>query len=50
MKHFQVCIPLEISNCKEIEDWDTCRECNEGYYLDSNNNCTEYPLEIIKNC
>lgn len=43
------CKSIRVTNCAELENFFTCRKCNNGYYL-KNGQCQANPKESIKNC
>ena len=44
------CSKIIVENCKEVEQFDKCFRCNEGFFLDSNFRCQENPIPKIENC
>jgi hypothetical protein len=46
----KVCQKKDVDDCAEFVDFDTCKTCNSGYYLNEKNTCTVYPYDQILNC
>ena len=38
----------EISTCSELSNNNTCQDCVEGFYLDSNNKCQQIPIQYCE--
>ena len=47
---FSICKTVETLNCAVIETFNTCNECNAGYFLDSDKSCVIYPSPRIDFC
>lgn len=49
-KHLKVCQAIQINNCTTYESFNKCRVCVDGFYLNADKQCVNYPFTTIINC
>lgn len=44
------CSAVTVSNCTKLTDFETCAECETGFYIGNDGNCVANPSSAIPNC
>lgn len=49
-QRLNICESVAVNDCFEFEDFQNCKICNTGFFLDSNKKCVKNPIAGVRNC